>query len=304
MTLQLRQWLRYHCLFRPLAQLPLAPAYYGAGLVGGWDCRYRATARSVVACGLRRIFPDIDEAVLQHWLRQYFGMLARETLDVFTMPARTSANSHPLLELKPGSQHVLQAARSGGRGVIIAMAHYGRLNMLLLALALAGERLGMLTMVTDRRNADLGLVERRYLSRKIGTLLDHIGGPWITLGDNLRRLYSSLERGETMVLLFDAFTADRQQKKMAVPFMDGELVVSRGIARLAERTGARIVYGVAHEQGWRVQAELRPLPEQPHTALRAAVAELERDVRHNPWLWWQWNILEMIWRPMAPQRQV
>lgn len=295
MTRPLGRWLRYYALFRPLAQLPLPLAYRAAGLLGRSDYHRQAAVRTAIANSLRRVLPPPDETTLQHWLQNYFAMLARETLDVFTMAARTPANSRSLLRLRPGSLAVLRDAQRGGRGVIIAMAHYSRLNMLLLALALAGERLGMLTMVTDGRNPGLNALERRYLNDKIRTLLGFIGGSWITLGDDLRRLYTVLAAGETLVLLFDAFTPERPQKKLMAPFLGGELVVSRGIARLAERTGARVVYGVAHERDWRIEAELRPLPDQPEAALVTAVAELERDLRSAPWLWWHWNILELIW---------
>lgn len=291
--------LRYYGLFRPLAALPLPVAYRAAGLIGRCDARYNAPARAAVRKGLAQAFPRRPAVELDDWTRRYFQMLAREQLDTFTMPVRTPANSADLLGLRAGSLELLRAARGGGRGVIIAMAHYGRINLLLLALALAGERLGMLTMVIDQRNRELNPVDRAYLYRKNRTLLDFIRGSWITLGDDLRALYRALARGETLVLLFDAHTPERRQRHRAVPFLDGELRVPVGIARLARHTGARVVYGVAHQHDWRVEAELRPLPEDPDAALRAAVAELERDVYHAPWLWWHWNILELIWAPRA-----
>ncbi len=295
--------LRYHGLFRPLAALPPPLAYRVAGLIGHLDCRRNAAARAAIDQGLARAFPELPESVRGSWVREYFAMLARETLDTFTMPARTPTNSDGLLRLRPGSLEVLRAARGDGRGVIIAMAHYGRPNMLALALGLAGERLGMLTMAIDERNRDLDPVDRAYLERKIHTLLGFIQGSWFSLGDDLRQLYGALERGETLVLLMDAHTPERPQRRWTVPFLAGELSVPSGIARLAEYTGAGIVYGVAHQSGWGVEAELRRLPDQPEAALRAAVAELERDVRGAPWLWWQWNILELIWTPAARLRQ-
>ncbi len=291
--------LRYYGLFRPLAALPLPLAYGTAGLIGRCDAYRNAPARAAVHKGLVQAFPRRSVAELDDWTRRYFQMLAREQLDTFTMPARTPANSERLLGLRPGSLDVLRGARGGGRGVIIAMAHYGRINLLLLALALAGERLGMLTMVIDPRNRELDPVDRAYLYRKNRTLLGFIRGSWITLGDDLRALYRALARGETLVLLFDAHTPERRQQRWTVPFLDGELRIPAGIARLARHTGARVVYGVAHQHDWRVEAELRPLPDDPDAALRAAVAELERDVYRAPWLWWHWNILELIWTPRS-----
>lgn len=297
MNPELARLLRYYGLLRPLAALPLPLAYRAAGLIGRCDAYCNAPARAAVRKGLVQAFPRRPATELDDWTRRYFQMLAREQLDTFTMPVRTPANSERLLRLRAGSLELLREAR--GRGVIIAMAHYGRINLLLLALALAGERLGMLTMTIDERNRELNPVDRAYLYRKNRTLLAFIRGSWITLGDDLRALYRALGRGETLVLLFDAHTPERRQQRRTVPFLDGELRIPAGIARLARYTGAKVVYGVAHQHGWRVEAELRPLPDDPDAALRAAVTELERDVYHAPWLWWHWNILELIWTPRS-----
>lgn len=287
------RWWRYHMLFRPLGQLPLPLAYRGAAWVGGRDAR-NLPLREAIGRGMCQIFPvqTADPHVLNAWVDGYFQMFARETLDVFTMPRISPASR--LVWLHPEALPVLDAAQQGGRGVIIVMAHFGRLNLLLLALALAGRRLGMLTIPVDERNPDLDAVERAYLQRKVGNLHARIGGPWITLEDNLRRLYDALKGGETLVILLDAFTPSDTTREPSA-FLGGQLQIPRGIQRLAQRTGAAMLYGVVHERGWRAEAELRALPGEPCEALTAAVDELALDVATTPWQWWHWNILDYIW---------
>jgi len=298
MNPQWRLWLRYYALFGNIARLPLPLAYRIASRIGRYDYQHQAVARDYIQAGMQAILPpqSADPQRFERYTQQYFSLLGREILDTFVM-ARLNPKRQSLLRLAPGSLEVLHAARSGGRGVIIAMSHYSRVNMLLLALALAGERLGMVTMVTDERNRDLDPISRRYLQFKIGTLMRFIQGRWITLGDDMRALYQALAQGETMVLLLDAHTPERTQKKLQAPFFDGSLAVTRGIARLAEKTGAGIVYGVPYEQDWRIEAVLRPLPDDPYQALQAAVGELQRDVAQTPWAWWNWNIWQAIWTP-------
>lgn len=293
----MRRWMRYHGLFRPLARLPQPLAYRGAALIGDLDYR-SVILRSVIADGLRRALPEetADPAVLNAWVRGYCRMMARETLDVFTMPRVHRGDNPGLVSLRPESLEVLAAAREERRGVIIVMAHFSRLNLLLLALGLAGQRLGMLTIPVDQRNPDLDAVERAYLQRKVANLHARIRGPWVTLADNLRHLYGALERGETMVILMDAFIPG-DTSRISLPFLGGQLQVAQGVERLARRTGATLIYGVVHERGWRAEAELRALPRTPEEALLAAVAELERDVGATPWQWWHWNILDYIWTP-------
>lgn len=288
---QILQWLRYHAVLRPLAFLPLPLAYRAAGLLGGYDARRQANALTVIAAAMQRVLPD---SVQPRDARRYFSLMARESLDVFTMP-RLAPGETRLARLAPGSLEILQRAKQNGRGVIIAMGHYGRVNLLLLALALAGERLGMLTMRVDERNPDLDAVQRAYLHAKIDNLLAFIGGPWISLGDDLRHLYRSLRGGATLVILFDAYAPQARQEALELPFLGGRLRVARGVERLAAATGAAVVYGVAKERGYGVEAQLRRLPEEAGAVLAAAVAELERDVRDSPWQWWHWNSLEAVW---------
>ena len=291
-------WLRYYAVFQNLARLPLPLAYRAASRIGQLDYQRQPAARQYIETGMQQILPAhlAGPAQREQYIQAYFGMMARELLDTFVMVRMRPQRQH-LLTLAAGSLDVLHAARRGGRGVIIAMNHYSRINMLLLALALAGERLGMLTMVTDERNRDLDPVSRRYLQFKIGTLVHFIQGRWITLADDMRVLYQALAQGETIVLLLDSHTPDRVQKKLHAPFFEGSLSVARGVARLAEKTGAGIVYGVPHENGWRINAELRSLPEDPYQAVEAAVGELQRDIIRAPWAWWNWNTWQSIWTP-------
>lgn len=291
----LRKRLRYYSVFAPLSRLPLAWAYAGAAGVGRYD-RYRAgSGRQAVAGAIRRVFgAQCPPEQARAWADAQLAMMARETLDVFTLPRFTPDSIERLVRLD--SIEPLRAARADGRGVILVMAHYSRLNMLLLALALAGERLGMLTMAIDEGNPWLGPVDRRFLQHKVHGLLGRLGGRWVTLGGSMRGLYEGLSRGETIVILLDAVNPPGV-KGARYPFLGGELEVARGIPRLARRTGARLVYGTVREQGWRLRGEVRSLPEDPEDGLAAAVAELERDVRAAPDQWWQWGALDHLWRP-------
>lgn len=297
---QYRRWLRYHGLFKSLSYLPLPWAYRAADIISRVDRRINKPAYEAIANGLKKAFPDqtSDNRVLKTWLALYFRMMARETMDVFCL-RKASRARQPVVLIQDDSLKVLHKAQQEGRGVILAMAHFGRLNMVLFGLAMAGESLGMLTMVTDERNVDLDPVERRYLKYKIQGLLDFIGGPWLTLEDDLRQLYKSLTDGATMVILFDAYVPERSRNKYSLPFMEGTLEVSQGIERLARKTGAKIVYGVAKEKDWHIEVQLHDLPDEPDAALKTAVKILEDDVTETPWQWWHWNILDYIWHSPA-----
>ncbi len=292
---QLRKQLRYHALFRPLAALPAALAYRAAAAIGSLDKALNASQAKRVADGLTKVFPRLADNPrhLEHLVQRHFQMLARETLDVFRMPRIGQQDGIELMRLTDIAP--LAQAEAEGKGTILIMSHYSRLNMLLLRVALAGHPLGMLTVDISERNPALSPVDRRFLQRKVGNLLSHIGGRWVTLGDDMRGLYKGLKQGETIVMLMDAYNPQFQLNR-SYPFLGGRLRLADGIERIAARTGARLLYGSVHEQGWRLNVELTRLPDDPAEAMGAAVALLENKVREMPWQWWQWGIIDRLWK--------
>ena len=198
-------------------------------------------------------------------------------------------------------QHVRTAAKYQNKGLIVIVNHYGRVNLVLLALALAGERLGMLTGTIDERNPQLDPVERRYLRRKVHTLRRYIGGRWVCLADDLRPLYRDLYAGGTLAFALDVYNPAMSVQRVAYPFLGGQLLLSPGIARIAARTKALMLYGVARESAsasWQVEVDLTLLPASPEQGLAAAVRALERDVCAAPWAWWQWGVFNQLWKPL------
>lgn len=296
---QTRKWLRLYGLFHPLSRLPPGLAYRAANAIGRHDFRHMQDARTAIGNGLDAAFPRLaaDPVLRSDWIQRYFTMMSREIMDTFVMENLHPGNSRQLVQLDPASLSLMQETKREGRGTILVMAHFGRLNLVLLALAMAGFPLGMLTIAVDERNPELGAVDRRYLSQKVGTLLKHIGGRWVSLGDSMRGLYEGLQAGETIIILMDAHHQDQGGNKLQIPFLDGILEINQGIERIASKTGANLIYGAALENGWRVEAKLRPLPEAPGAALRQAVSYLEQDIQRTPWAWWHWNILDYIWTP-------
>lgn len=290
----LLRWIRYHVLFRSLAFLPALAGYRIARTTGYFDSLLAVDSCLAYQHGLGKIFPHLSKKELGKLWQVHCEMMAREILDIFRLLKITSANCERIMDQQGLS--VLTEAQHDGQGVILAMGHYGRPTMLSTSLGLAGEKVGMLTQTIDERNPALSSVERGYLAFKMQNTTRTAGGRWVMLGDSLRSLYSGLNAGEIIIILFDLHEAN-SSKILQVPFLGGKLQLPRGIERIAIKTGARIVYGVSKDKGRRVSVELRALPKDPHEALLAAVAELEKDVAEAPWQWWQWGMLDHIWIP-------
>jgi KDO2-lipid IV(A) lauroyltransferase len=280
-----------------LAKLDCPLAWRSATWLGRWNAHERKQAIIAVQNGYLRAFPELahDSQTLQAWTQRYLDLFARESMDVFCMPKLRAHNVDRYITLH--GIELLKEAQREGQGIILVLNHYSRLIMLLVKLGLMGVRMNMLTMRVDEDNPELSPVMRQFLRAKVQNLLNHIGGEWLSIGDNLRPMLQGLKRGEIWIVLADAYMPHFDDWR-EYPFLGGQLRLSRGIERIAAKTGARMIYGVTHETDTKtLYCELRSLPTNPQDALASIAKELEKDVLAAPWEWWQWNILDYLWTP-------
>lgn len=289
-----RIWLRYFLEYRTVSRLPRPLAYKLVGYLGDRDRRRMSQIAQDMGVNLRLVFPDMTDDRIGSYTRAHFRMMAREVLDVFDLP-NFSRDSLGKVFLPSGFNEIPQPGTSGP-GTIIALGHYGRPIMLPVALGLSGKATGLLTQTIDERNLGLNPIDRMFLQFKMHHAVKLCGGRWIATGDDLRKLYEALDKGENIVILFDLPNAGARET-FAAPFLGSMLHPAVGVLRLLRKTGARIVYGVARDKGSAVSVEIRPLPNgDPESTMRAAICELERDVLAEPWQWWQWPYLSTIWK--------
>ncbi|MGC9456463.1 MAG: lysophospholipid acyltransferase family protein [Halothiobacillaceae bacterium] len=284
---------RFDVAYPLLARLPLRWANRLGDRMAGLDARRDQALRTAVGNGLRAVFPDrgTEHAA---WIEEYARCRVREAVDAWRMASLSDAEFQSLVRIE-GLDQLFQL-RAQGQGVLFLMAHYGRLVMLLAALGRLGVRMNMLTMRIDTSNPDLSETQRRFLGRKVTNLRGQIGGQWLSLGDNLRPMYKSLEQGETWIVLLDAYSPEFGAV-CDFPFLGGTAHFPGGVRRIAAATGARMVYGAVRDNGTTLNGRIDVLDADPVTAHGEAVACLERDVRAGPGQWWQWNILDYIWTP-------
>lgn len=262
---------RYPLLLSGLTHAPLARAYRGAALLGTCDYHVCRTVRRAVARGLQQAFPaeTTDPGVLEHWLRRHFALRAWVALDKVLLSQPDPHRLAELARLAPASEELLRNVGTDGRGSIIIVNHYGRYPLLLSALTTI--RPGLLN----------------------AALVGPAGGRGLA---SLRPLYRHLQHGGVVAMALDEPLPPARLTPLKRPFLGGHLRIAPTVARMAARTGARLLYAVIHEDDWRTRVELRPLPDAPQAALAAAVRELARDVDCTPWLWWQWPLLDTLWQ--------
>lgn len=298
---------RLRRFFPLLARLPRRLAYGIASGVGRRDVDNRRgyLYRDLVAAGeaMCQVFPALrdDPARLRHYLRLRGAMIARDSLDGYYMPRFRSEPAAGFLAAT-GLEH-LAAAGAAGRGTILVLSHFGRLCMLGPVLGLNG--VAFCTLTADVRAAvALDAVDREFTTTKLANAVAFGKQAWLTTSGSPRPLYRALTEGKTVLVAMDGGSTGTA--RLTFPFLGGTLSLPTGILRLAQATGARLVYASAADNPATggVTASIHPLPDDPAMAVERAVTILEQDIRRWPWQWAMWAVLPALWRgaasPMPP----
>ncbi|MFZ2967447.1 MAG: lysophospholipid acyltransferase family protein [Sulfuricurvum sp.] len=285
-VVEIKKWFYYFVLLRTISFFPPFLSYRIACLIGDIQYLQKSLYKNTIENGLRTLFPLND---CLRFSRLHLRLRVKEMLDVFYLQRFKKANFP--IEFK--GESVLKNAMSYQKGVIIVMAHYGRANMLGLALAIKGYKIGMVTVPFDIRNRSLSFVDRMYFQYKGKEMLNTFGGQWFTTENNdFKKLYRALQNGEIIAIMSDV----KSDKSIKGDFFSGKLSVAQGVLRLAEYTHAKIVYGVCFDSNIdNVIAEIRSLPDRPLEAMQSMIKELEKDVQSSPWQWFHLNILNSLW---------
>jgi lauroyl/myristoyl acyltransferase len=287
------KWFRYHCFFPILAFFPEKIAYKIASLIGLLDAKYQGN-RLAIQNGFLTIYPGLkdDPKHLKALIDHHYQMLAKDTLDCFRMPRFTQQNTQTLL--KVSQTEILKDAQSQGKGVILIISHFGRFFMLGPGLKLSGIEFGMLTTTVDETNPHYDAVDRWYIAKKLFNTQLFSQGSWFTTADSPRKTYQALKQGEIMLIAMDGIETN-SSNRFHFPFLGGTLTLPEGIVRIAQKTGAKMVFGHAMEVGRTVHINIFALPDDPYNALQQSVQQLEQDVIAYPWQWWQWAALASLW---------
>jgi lauroyl/myristoyl acyltransferase len=296
---QLKKNIRYRLVYPALSLLPYDPAYALVSRLDNLMFDEIFDARNAYEAQLQLFLPKLglDPELWSEYVRMQSGLRSRGELDAIWpyRPGRRGSDVPCVFS----SESIALDLKKKGEGVIIVMAHYGRPVVLCHALASLGIQHGLLTQTFDPQLINLDRAEMTFRMRGMENLLSAIGGPWFTLQTYMHPLYKALEAGQWVIIMCDLFEP-KSKSGLDIPFLDGRFQAPNGIARLAGKTGARLVYGVGKEDpAGHVHVDVRPLPDDPEAGVSAAFAELEKDVREHPWQWHHWSVMREAWRPAS-----
>jgi KDO2-lipid IV(A) lauroyltransferase len=221
---QLIQWLLWL-----LGRLPLRALHaLGAALGGLWQRAGFREAR-VAAINLRLCFPALDAAARDALLRQTLAETGRTALELPWLWSRSAATLERTIRVVEGERLFLDAI-AAGKGVMIAAPHLGAWEALNLYLS---------------RTAPVAILYRPPRLAWVETLINRCRGrlgaePVRAEAAGVRTLLKRLKDGGVVGILPD------QQPKVGegdfAPFFDRPALTMSLFPKLAQRTGARVLY--------------------------------------------------------------
>jgi Kdo2-lipid IVA lauroyltransferase/acyltransferase len=184
---------------------------------------------SVGYLNLRLAFPEKSAAERQQILRKLYRNLGWLLAEFCQMPRYTPETTRSFIRYD-GLEHYL-AARDEGKGVLILTGHLGAWELSSFYHSLMGYPMSIVI-----RRLDNPLVDR---------LVNHIrclhGNQVLHKDDFARGLLASMRRGETVGILMDTNMTPPQGS--FVDFFGQSACTGTGLARIAQKTGARVLPG-------------------------------------------------------------
>jgi KDO2-lipid IV(A) lauroyltransferase len=178
---------------------------------------------------LRLAFPEKSGAERQQILRQLYRNLGWLLAEFCQMPRYTPETTRSFIRYE-GLEHYL-AARDEGKGVLILTGHLGAWELSSFYHSLMGY--------------PMSIVIRRLDNPLVDNLVNHIrclhGNQVLHKDDFARGLLASMRRGETVGILMDTNMTPPQGS--FVDFFGQPACTGTGLARIAQKTGARVLPG-------------------------------------------------------------
>ena len=260
-----------YALAAVVGRLPLR-ALHWLGDIAAWLSRVLNLRETRVARrNLEIVYPQLDALARQQLLRAVLRKTGRGALETLRFWTRSERDNLRLIDHVHG-QEFFDAALASCRGLIIAAPHYGNWELLNQWLA-ARTPITVLYRRPEHPSGEAFL--RRVRGRANVRQLPAEGAA-------MRGLFKALQSGGVVGILPD------QQPKAGdgvfAPFFGMDALSMTLLPRLAQRTGATVLFAVAERRytpsGARFDVHLIPAPAAIHDAdLHAAVAAMNAAVQ-------------------------
>jgi len=234
--------------------------------------------RRIALINLSFAFPNLSRASQNEIVAGVFRSIARLLVALSRFPRINAANVHEWISYEGLENY--RAAKEGGRGVLVATAHFGNWELSAFTHALMTEPMHVMVRPLDNPLIDRLVERRRGLS----------GNHLIDKRIAARAVMKALRDNEAVGILIDQNTTPAEG--VFVDFFGKRACASSAFVKLAHHSGAAVLPGFAVWDERQHKYVLRFYPQIPLTGDVAADTQeihstFERIMREHPdqWLW-------------------
>lgn len=221
---------------RLIGRLPIALLRRLGALFGAAAYRLDSRETRIARRNLTLIHPEIDDATRENMTRALMRSMGQGLMETLAIWTRPRARVLRLVQQVHGETH-LQAALARGRGVLLAVPHYGNWELLIEFMAARGP-----FSLVYKASEKAGL-ERFLQKARSGANVQLVPAE----ATAMRPLMRALQNGEVV-----GITPDQQPRKGG-----GEFILFFGrpaltlslIAKLAQRTGTPVLFAYTERRG-------------------------------------------------------
>lgn len=270
------------------AVLPLRALHAIGGAIGRLPALLRAREWRVARRNAELCFPELDDRARERFVRDALAETGRSLAELALVWSDARRALATIVEVR-GLEH-LESARAAGRGAIVAAPHLGSWELLNLYLSTLGP-LTILYRVPQRPEFESLLVHARTA---LGAEAVRAEGP------SVRVLFKRLAANRLVGILPDQ--RPKAGEGVDAPFFGHPVRTMTLLSRLAERTGAAVVFGFAERlpRGAGFRLHFLPAPAaiadaDPVVAATALNAAIERCIALAP-TQYQWTYKRFSYR--------
>lgn len=280
------RWFKYRIFLPLLTKLPLTIAYYLIAKFGRYYFNtYQKNWVNDYQKGIEKAFANTSQIEQQYWVKRHLEMMAKEELDVYHLKKMTSKNYQKWVSFDFSQITHDECPK------LFLIGHANR-TILLSAMGLAGFPAGVLTTGVDE-NPALDTFTKDYLNSKMNNAVKNMGGEWIKTTQGPRAVYRQLSQNKSLVIAIDI------PGPSTMSFLKGQLHLETKVDRIAKKTKASCYYLQLTDDpknNHTLKVKAIKLDQSKASMAEQAIELLEQDIKIAPWIWWQWNAFEHIWK--------
>lgn len=225
-----------YCFAMLIGLLPMALLRRLGALFGSAAYRLDSRETRIARRNLVLIHPEIDDAARENMTRALMGSMGQGLMETLAIWTRPRPRVLRLVQQVHGETH-LQTALAQGRGVLLAVPHYGNWELLIEFMAARGP-----FSLVYKASEKAGL-ERFLQKARSGANVQLVPAE----ATAMRPLMRALQNGEVV-----GITPDQQPRKGGgefIPFFGRPALTLSLIAKLAQRTGTPVLFAYTERRG-------------------------------------------------------